>query len=583
MNNDCPSNGHSPSSAGDPPATAAFVETVDRWLVADRWRDRADLLAGINWFALADDARAELVKANPNRRVWLVRLDGGAFYVKEFVTRGWADRLRGMLRGSPALLEWQAGAFAASAGVPCVGFVACLVRQSRSGRGHSILITEAAEGAVPLPEAYRTVCRSDEQQPGTRSVRSLADAVARFLADAHAAGFLHRDGHPGNILVRGAGEATPEVLYADLYGASTGSPIDDVRSSGGLAQLDQWFRRRASRTLRLRFLRRYLEHRLGAANLKGEVLRRWIGRIRLAARRHTATLYAKRDRRIGRRGKYFTTLALPDGWRAVVPLRFRHRNEFPAPTHPDRSDTQWQEWLLQRWPTLVGEQGPPADLVVQRHTASGVAQGLAWSLLGSPAWRTFEIGHRLRHRDVPCVWPLVAAQRRSGAGRLEAVLVTEARPHTSVLADLLDGTDEHAAQLDDDACRTAVLASVGRLLALAEGCGVVWSAPHPAALLVSWPAGEGTGRHGCYESSPGRPQAMIGRFEGISFDPHARPQPAGPALRVLLRHLRKYPTVRQADCLVLLAAFHYRVGKPIQEEDWPECFDHVVEQAEEPS
>ena len=577
MNNDCPSNGD------DLLATPAFDESVERWLVADRWRDRADLLAGINWFALADDARAKLVKANPNRRVWLVRLEGGVFYVKEFITCGWADRLSGLFRGSPALLEWQAGAYAESAGVPCVAFVACLVGESRAGGGHSVLITEAAEGAVPLTEAYQALCRSDDRGPQVQAVRSLADAVARLLAGAHKAGFLHRDGHPENILVRGAGEAPLEVLYADLYGASTGSPIDDARASAGLAQLDQWFRRHAPRTLRLRFLRRYLEHRLGPAGVNRQMVRRWAEQISIAAQHHAATLYAKRDRRIGRRGKYFTTLALPDGWRAVVPLRFRHRDEFPEPTHPDRSDTQWQEWLLPRWPTLAGGQGPPADLTVQRHTASGVAQGLAWSLRGSPARRMFEIGHRLRHRDVPCVWPLLAAQRRSGAGRREAVLITEARPHTSVLAGLLDGTDEHAAQLDDDACRTAILESVGRLFALAEVCGVAWSTPHPAALLVSWPAGEDAGRCGCSGSSPGRPQAMIGRFEGISFDPHARPQPAGPALRVLLRHLRKYPTVRQADCLVLLAAFHYRVGKPIQEEDWPECFDHVVEQAEEPS
>ena len=58
------------------------------------------------------------------------------------------------MRRPEAVNEWLAGAYAESAGVPCVGFVACGVGKRSWGARQSVLITEAAEGTIALPEAW---------------------------------------------------------------------------------------------------------------------------------------------------------------------------------------------------------------------------------------------------------------------------------------------------------------------------------------------------------------------------------------------------------------------------------------------
>lgn len=558
MNGPRPGGAETPVTDAPPPAAPSGSRRRDAWRVVSQWQGRFASGEPIDWFNLADDPRAVAVKANPDRRVWRVRFGEAWLYVKVFAGPGRAGRLGRILRGPPALDEWRCGEYAASAHVPCVGLVACGVRADGAGAGASVLITEAAEGAGPLPQAWRELLDAPEASLRRRACLSLADAVADLLAEAHAARFVHRDGHPGNILVRGAAGGSPRVLYVDLYGARTGREVSDARAAAGLAQLDRWFARHAPRALRVRFLKRYLARRFCEVAGAGASLRRWTVLIERAGAAHARRLYAHRDRRLRREGKYFARLRLADGWRATVALRFRNREEFPVPVHPDRTGSMWSEWLerLPRDDTRVGDRS--ANAALRRWRASGYWQSQAWTVFGSPAGRAFATGHRLRHRNIPCVWPLAALERRVGWLVRDCLLVVEDRPETSNLADLLAGRDEAAGRFAERALRAVVFESIGRLLAEMTSGGVRWPQPRPSALWVSWP-----------DERTSSPRALIGRLDGISF--HRRssmPHGAG-MVRALVRRLRANSGVEPEDCGRLTTAYRNRLGSALcPPDDW---------------
>ena len=281
--------------------------------MAPGWEQRLRACDPIDWFDLAGDARAVAVKANPNRQVWRVQFADNLLYAKVFLQGNWFDRLRRLFRKPGALAEWRAGQFAESAEVPGVRFVACGFRARGLAGTESVPISDGAQGAKALPEAWARAQQADDPTEQRQAVSALALAIARLLARAHRVGFLHRDGHPGNILIRGADAQSLSALYVDLYGATLGAATTDRKAAANVAQLDQWFQRHASRTTRLRFLKDYLTERFGEGGALTPALRRWAAMIEQAGRRNAAVLYAQRDRRIRGRGSYFTTMSLGGG------------------------------------------------------------------------------------------------------------------------------------------------------------------------------------------------------------------------------------------------------------------------------
>jgi len=546
MNSTAPANGpvlSDPGSGG--PVHGA--RSGGKWEISRAWRDRFAPEGPAHWFALEGDARATLVKSQsagpdgaegaPARRVWRVALDDGAFFVKQFHARGWWDRLRWALFGPPARREWRCASAASARGVPCGSPVAWGWRRVDGGPC-SVFITAAVDGAQPLPDAWRAAA--------FQTRRAIVEAVSGLLATAHEAGLVHRDVHPANILIQQASGAEPRAYFVDLYGAVIARRVDRIQALGSLAQLDQWFGRQATRSLRWRFLRGYLARRFDPSVLTRDVLRCWAEAVLRAGRRQARALYARRDRRLRKPGRYFAELRMPDGWRAVVSLRFRNRGEFPEPIHPDRSEAEWRRWLepvcarLAAGATLDGQQQKPAVLVWDAPKTGDVASPV-W---GTPARRAFEAGHRLRHRNLPCLWPVAALEQGTGWSARRSTLLLEDRPHSSSLDDLLAGRDPRSHLLRDQAVRAALFDSIGRLLAAAAAAGVYWSQANPSALWIGW-QGEG----------PKRPRALFGRCEGLHFRRRSARRGGEGAVRALLEGLRRYPGFEANDARALSDGF----------------------------
>jgi len=431
--------------------------TVD-WVVNE---DRQGTLFGQsapNWFELDRDPRATVVKSGHHRRTWRVPLNDGVIFAKVFETqRGTAfSRLAYAMGLGTAHREWRASRAAECRGVPAVRCLGLGVDRRR--RGRAVLLSEGLPNAVPLGQAW-------ERGASSRATAlSLVEAVARLFASAHNRGFVHRDPHPGNILVQSTADRRWEALFVDVHGAYLFNHSPSRRFVvQSLARLDHYFQRRATRSLRWRFLQSYVSLRrsfyvgshereptdnvpgLAPGAPLGErraFFRGLLSSIARARATHAAALARQRDRRIRRDGKYFATIALGNGWNGTFVLQLERRHAFPESDVPDRSKRDWRV-ILQ--PIINGVEAASigGGLRTECSRPAGTWTRLRWSFTGSPQRKEFTQSHRLRHRDLRTELILGCLEHR-GSGALidQAILVRPVTsPHLSNVEQPTDGSN----------------------------------------------------------------------------------------------------------------------------------------------
>ncbi len=267
----------------------------------------------------------------------------------------------------------------------------------------------------------------------------------------------HFDLHAGNVLI----QPTPNglrALFVDLNNIRIGRRVRDTGIVLNLAQLNQWFRSHAPVTDRLRFLDRYLHwhaalsgrssHGRSIGCSRAELIRR----LSDAALRHAESLYAKRDRRIMKTGRYFARLRLGGGWRAHAFLASKH----PVAGSPVSTMTftpqQWKQWL--RHPLglvrpgdrrmivkeshstvvcrgrLETEDGQGIDVVIKRALPRNWIKRLAHTISTSHPMLTWKLGNALLNRQIPTARPLAVVERRRLGLLIDSLVISEYLPHT---------------------------------------------------------------------------------------------------------------------------------------------------------
>jgi len=395
------------------------------------------------------------IKHNPRRTVWRAHISGAAYYLKYYFERGWRAALRRAGRAPACQGEWESGVYALRAGIPAVRPVACAERLVGPGRcACSLLITEAVEPAYALHEFWTALCTDDDVLRRRRDATRLIDLLAEMIARSHQAGLEHRDMHAANILVHPRAPGQYETVFVDLQGARLGRPLGDHAVVRNLAQLNQWFRRHASLADRLRFLRRYLrwrdeyEHAYATGRPLGLSFPQLVRALAVQADRHAAQLWAKRDRRARRDGRYFARLRLPGGWRAIVFLSTRR----PVVDGPAAGLTLERDWWRaqlaapQRWfdaaasqtckqshsalvrRAVLGAGDRLLPVIVKRPLARNGRRALRQLFPPSRSMRGWRVGNALLNRDIPAARPLAVLERRLGPLVRDSLLLTEALP-----------------------------------------------------------------------------------------------------------------------------------------------------------
>jgi tRNA A-37 threonylcarbamoyl transferase component Bud32 len=446
-----------PSRNGLDPDAAQRIEqrTIDglEWTFRERFGAVLKSLPAKAWTDPAGQGWEE-IKHNAVRAVWRARIDRSVYYLKYYADRGWLGGIKRLIRGPVCKIEFKCGTYALEAGVPVVRPAGCCPRVVCGGRCCALLVTEAFEPAYPLSEYWQTLLADDDPGRGRRDRTYLINLLAEMIARAHQAGFEHRDMHPANILVHPIGQRRYETAFVDLQNARVGRPLGDRTVVRNLGQLNQWFRRHASIGDRLRFLRRYVrwrneyEQSCEHSRPLGMSYERLVHALAENAQRHAERLWAKRDRRARRSGRYFARVWVQGGWRALVYLQCKRPAQESLASSMTLTRAWWRAQLghpLRRF-ERSGEQAckeshsawvaramlptdaGPLPVIVKRPLARNWRRRVRQLFAPSRSMRGWRIGNALLHRDIPTARPLAVIERRIGPLVFDSLLLTEAVP-----------------------------------------------------------------------------------------------------------------------------------------------------------
>ncbi len=394
------------------------------------------------------------IKQNSRRDVWRARIDGKVYYLKYYRGDDWATWLKGLLRESACRSEWTGGLYALRAGIAAVAPAGYTTGLHTDTGVCSLLATEAVEPAHPLNEFWEQIEADDHPARQRRDKAQLIELLGEMIARSHQAGFEHLDMHAANILVQPVAPGRYRTLFVDLHSARRGTPMDAHAVVRNLAQLNQWFRRHASVGDRLRFLRAYLRWR-NEYETEFELgrpldvpYRHLVGELVKAADRHARQLWAQRDRRAGREGRYFTRLRLPGGWRGMAVLKTKHLSSESRASGLLLEHDWWCRQLadpLRRFQKSAGEirkdshsasvcvtalphPAGALPVICKRPLARNWRRRLSQMFGRSRCLRGWRTGHALLHRNVPAARPLAVLERRFGPLVFDSLLLTEVIP-----------------------------------------------------------------------------------------------------------------------------------------------------------
>lgn len=404
--------------------------TSGTWELFASWRDHVIGPSAPDWFALESDPRAERVKTGHHRSVVRVKLGDRVLFAKVYDDSA-NSLLKRIFAKRASEREWRTTIEMQRRGIPVVQPVGFGI--SSGSKQTSVFLSEEFAGAETLSSFWNRTCR----KRGRETENSLIRSVAQLLAHAHERGVMPRDNHPANILVRLGRDDILECRLVDVLGGKLRkSPASETDRATSLAQLDQFFAREATRTMRLRFLHFYLAERgeptAQTENLRGQI-RSFLPQFVIAKQKHTDALVRRRDRRLRGDGKYFARVDLDENWTAIVVLKLARRQVFPEPDVVDRRLEQWMPILRT---TIQNAEQIKAAMVRSELKESLAAERLAVSSRSQWAqnnqsryyrsendvFHEFEAYHRRRHRDLPAPLWLAALKRQGSSSSLELIL-----------------------------------------------------------------------------------------------------------------------------------------------------------------
>jgi tRNA A-37 threonylcarbamoyl transferase component Bud32 len=386
---------------------------------------------------------ARVVKQAPHRTVYRVVLPGLDFHLKQYPAGGRRARLRGLVRPSRARLEYERTLEVARRGVPTLEPLAVGETGDPFGGSSSYLLTRTLPGTVPLGSFLDALPVGWTAARTARFRQRLARALGRFLALMHDAGVVHRDLHPGNLLLRLDAGDRPRLYLIDLLAVRLGPPLGWRAARANLVILNRWFMLRSTRADRLRFWRSYraarrsggppavLDDRLGVRDLEERTLRsnlrfwRDSDRRCLGGNRHFrrvqgagAAGYAVADLDQDTLGRL---LAAPDA-------------PFTAPGARVLKESATGSVVEFDLATAAG----PRRVVCKRFGGGGWLRSLAALVRPTQALRSYVSGHALRLRCLPTPRPLAVWHRYRGGLPGAGYLLTEAVPEAADLRAFAD-------------------------------------------------------------------------------------------------------------------------------------------------
>ncbi len=261
-----------------------------------------------------------------------------------------------------------------------------------------------------------------------RSGENLAHALGVLTARVHNAGFVHRDFHPGNVLIRIEAGDRPALALIDLDALRVCRKLTWDDAQHNLALLNHYFWLRSGRADRRRFLKAYLEVRGDAPPNVAQFAQS----IETSTRSWAEQLWRRWGKRCQRTNKYFEKLRGPHSW-AVAARELERSEVYALLADPDEPFRRPETIVLKdsRTATVAATtmtvNGQRVPVVYKRFHRKKWLDPLYTYFRPSRAWQAWQAGQHMASRAVPTPTNLAYLARtraRSGKTRCSGICRT---------------------------------------------------------------------------------------------------------------------------------------------------------------
>ncbi|MCA1686088.1 MAG: phosphotransferase [Planctomycetia bacterium] len=397
---------------GPPEWQWASTADVGWWVRAD-WQSALLDARGLRLDEWKDQGLLTVVKKGPHRVVYRVDLPEGPVYVKHFLVPNFRSKLRQWVRRGKGRNEGKRTRFLDAIGVPTITPIALGEQRKRKFLFENYLITPAIPDAVPLDQFVERRLPSLPPPSRDRVRQNLAEALGVLTARLHDAGFVHKDFHPGNILVRMGDDGRPALAMIDLDALRVCRRLGWADAQQNLALLNHYFWLRSGRADRFRFLRSYLEAR-ESTNPDPKAFSRG---IEDATRAWAERLWRRWGRRCHKSNKYFRKYRGDEAW-SVASRELDQKEIRALLLDPDEPFCRPDTILIKRSrTTTVAEttmtvKGHRVAVIYKRFNRKKWLDPLLTYFRPSRAWQAWQAGQHLLSRAVPTPKNLAFIARR---------------------------------------------------------------------------------------------------------------------------------------------------------------------------